>query len=125
MYRTAPYCKVPVKNVLQQLPETLRLCRHAAVDAGGQQRCLLYTVLHDLPHAFVVHPAHDLPDEVEAEDPVVAVGVDQLVAVEDCVADLLGCEDVVAYSVVQDVKQLLLLLTVAEMTNYKYKILHV
>ena len=48
---------------------------------------------------------------------MVAVGVDQLVAVEDGVADLLGCEDVVAYSVVQDVKQLLLLLTVAEMTN--------
>ena len=45
---------------------------------------------------------------------MVGVGVDQLVAVQDGVADLLCGEDMITDSVLEDVEQMLLLLTVAE-----------
>ena len=78
---------------------------------------LLDGALHYLSHSFVVDPAHDVPHQGEALDPVVGVGDDQLVAVEDGLADLLGGEDMVTNSVLEDVEQMLLLLTVAEREN--------
>ena len=103
---------VPVEDVLQHSPETLRLSGHPAVYAGGEEGGLLYAILHDLTDSFIVDAAHDLPDQGEALHPVVAVGVDYIV--EDGVADLLGGEDMMTHSVLEDVEQMLLLLAVAE-----------